>query len=310
MTPSPVRFPATAVVVTYASRETVGPCLEALRRSYDARLLRAVVVDNASPDGTADRVAREHPWVRLIRSPDNLGYGRGCNLGFQEVGTPYVLFMNPDVVIESDAVSTLIRFMDDRPAAGLAAPATLCGFGEYNHAGGLPTPGSMIAAFAGLPSAGHGRFRACAGDAAVRTDWLCGAVLLARSRAFRRLGGFDPRFFLYFEETDLCARARRAGYDLWVVGEALARHASNASARAVDPSLPPGGCLPHHYYRSRYYYLRKHFGWTAAVGTEALELGIKAAKDAARWIFRRPGPRELSVRLKGPLFRMPSLGSR
>src|SRR5882762_6680124 len=82
--------PVTAVMVSYASSQVIGETLTPLRAAWKDRLLRCIVVDNASPDGTADLVARDHPWVDLVRSPGNLGYGRGCNLGFERVSTPYV----------------------------------------------------------------------------------------------------------------------------------------------------------------------------------------------------------------------------
>src|SRR5687768_169670 len=100
----PAEDAVTVVMVTYSSSRVIGESLSPLRIPHQNGLIRCVVVDNASPDGTADRISQDYPWVELVRSPGNLGYGRGCNLGFERVRTPYVMFMNPDVIIGAEAI--------------------------------------------------------------------------------------------------------------------------------------------------------------------------------------------------------------
>ena len=128
---------------------------------------------------------------------------------------------------------------------------------------------------------------------------------MARKELLDRLGGFDPRFFLYFEETDLCRRAAAAGAELWAVGTAVARHASNSSARMVRPGLQDGGCLSEHYFRSRFYYLVKYHGWIAAALTDLAEVIFGGAYDLARIILRRPPKGDLRSRTSAPLLRLP-----
>ena len=298
MTPPAV----TAVLVTYRSAGVVGAALEALRPAQADGALGVIVVDNDSPDGTADRVAAEHPWATLVRSGGNLGYGRGCNLGFSRVASPYVLFMNPDVVITPAAIEALRAFLAARPRAGAAAPATRLAGSAWQHAGGLTTPWSVLARAAG----GRVPVRTVSGgQPALRADWLCGAVFLMPSALFRELGGFDPRFFLYFEETDLCRRIRAAGRELWLVGDAEAAHRRGDSARQVDPSLAEGECLPAHFYPSRYYYLVKHFGRVAAALAEGGELAAYGAKDLLRALRRDRRESLLGRRLKAPVFACP-----
>ena len=260
----------TAVMVTYRSGPAAVRALDPLRPAHERGDLRAVVVDNDSGDDTADRVAAAHPWAELIRGPRNLGYGRGCNLGFERVTTPYALIMNPDVLIRPEDVAKLADFLDARPSAGVVVPATRFAEREYQHAGGLPTP--LTVAW-GVPPP---RRPVMPGDAPFRTDWVCGALMMIRAEAFRDLGGFDPRFFLYFEETDLCLRMLEAGWELWATGEAVAEHIGGGSARAVDPSLRQGACLREHFYPSRYYYLRKHYGALMALFAETCDLASRA----------------------------------
>ena len=214
----------TAVMVTYQSGPAAARALDALRPAFDRGELRAVVVDNHSGDGTADLIAAAHPWVELVRSPQNLGYGRGCNLGFERVSTPYALIMNPDVLITPADVARLAELLDGRPRAAVAAPATRFAEREYQHAGGLPTPLSVAS---GKPPR---RRPILPGAEPFLTDWVCGAIMMIRSEAFQALRGFDPRFFLYWEEVDLCRRAEHAGFENWVLGEAVARHVVGASS--------------------------------------------------------------------------------
>ena len=299
-------FPVTVVMVSYRSSRVIGESLAPLEAAWKSGLLRCIVVDNSSPDETAEVVARDHPWVELVRSPGNLGYGRGCNLGFERVKSPFVLFMNADVIIDAAAITTLVEFLKSRGRAGMAAPATQFGrFEGLQFAGRIFTPWSLVASATGIQGLQPKPRFVRPGEAPFKTEWLCGAVILARSQAIRDVGGFDPRFFLYFEETDLCRRLSAAGWELWAVGSALATHYFGLSARQVDKTLSEGDCLSDHYYKSRYYYLSKHYGPLAAAVSEAVELAAKGARDLLRALLHRPARHELRNRLKAPVFRWP-----
>ena len=167
-----------------------------------------VVVDNDSGDGTIDFVREYYPWVRLIEAGENLGFGRGCNLGFAKVKTPYTLFLNPDSILPKDALQTLIDFMESHPKAGMCAPAILEANGELQVAGVLPTPLGLVKDSIGL--CGFPKLRQIQpGSDAFRTNWLCGAILLLRSDIFRDVGGFDPRFFLFHSSWDASLKEYR-----------------------------------------------------------------------------------------------------
>ena len=187
MRPQSREVPLTVVIVTFASQDVVGRTLSALASGHDSGLLDCLVVDNASPDRTREVITSDHPWVRMIASPKNLGYGRACNLGFNEVTTPYVLFMNPDVEIQPAGVARLLHHLEERPRAGIIAPATRIG-GEYQSAGGLPTPWSIARKAMGGVGALAGAGPILPGMAPYSTDWLCGAVMLVRSAMFRAIG--------------------------------------------------------------------------------------------------------------------------
>ena len=160
---------------------------------------------------------------------------------------------------------------------------------------------------AGLRSVAADRRHPVPGEPPFRTDWLCGAILLTRTAAFREVGGFDPRFFLYFEETDLCLRVAKAGHELWAVGAAHSNHIVGASSETVGGGRVHG-CIAAHYYPSRYYYLAKHHGWLAATCVEAADLALTTARGAVRAVSGG-GASMLTERWKAPIFRMPPRGA-
>lgn len=294
----------TVVTVTYNSRGTIGPALDALREAYDTGLADTVVVDNASHDGTAGFVAGHAPWATLVRNSGNVGFGRGCNRGFECVATPYVLLLNPDAVITAQSLITLVDFMVQNPPAGICGPAVRETSGALQPAGALPDPWKIMLRPL-LPGWASKELRhVVPGEAPTPSDWICGSVMLLRWRMLEEIGWFDPRFFLYFEETDLCYRARKAGWEIWTVGEAVAEHVNAASAKATKAHMM-GGTISEHYFKSRFYYMIKHFGWSAAIVAELGELifmFIRAAVD----LMRGKSYMSLGPRLRAPILKLPA----
>jgi N-acetylglucosaminyl-diphospho-decaprenol L-rhamnosyltransferase len=296
--------PVTAVIVTYQSARTIARTLAAARRCHDERLLDTIVVDNDSTDGTRGVIAREADWARVILSDKNNGFGRGCNIGFAHVTSPYTILINPDAVVESEAIRTMLRFMEQEPTAGIVAPATLCGEdgGEtvLQHMASCPTPWTIVRSAIPILRRRSTFAPIVPGAAPVRTGWVAGAVLMIRTDLVRRLEGFDPRFFLYWEETDLCKRVQDAGFGVWALGTALARHVVGASSRPEKRFLP----IAKHYFQSRYYYMAKHYGWLAATAAEVSEFALEAVQSVVDGVRGR-GLHRLRRRLQAPLLSMP-----
>lgn len=294
----------TVVAVTWRSRQKIGRCLEALRPMHDEKWLAAVVVDNDSADGTAELVRAEHPWARLIESGANLGFGRGNNLGLRLVTTPYVLFLNPDARITSEALGLMLRFLEEHPKAGVVGPAIDNGGGRAQPLCPFLTPELLSRrAFGRLHPDEHER-TIRSGASPERVSWVCGAVLLMRTELAKQLGGFDPRFFLYFEEMDLCKRAIEAGYEVWALGEALAEHEFASSSRQTGRKLYDG-CIAKHYFESRFYYLAKHHGIVRATVAEVLDYATCCLRGLKGFLVRRPHEQSL-VRIGSPLLRVPA----
>jgi GT2 family glycosyltransferase len=125
---------------------------------------------------------------------------------------------------------------------------------------------------------------------------------MIRTELLKRLQGFDARFFLYWEEIDLCRRAEELGYQTWAMGTALAHHVGGASSAPDDTRI--GGCIARHYYQSRYYYLLKHHGRAAATIAELGEFALLALWSFADFLRGRRTHR-LRPRLQAPLLSQP-----
>jgi GT2 family glycosyltransferase len=292
--------PVTGIIVTYQSAQTIGRALAAARRCHDAGLLDLVVVDNASRDATREILAREAGWARVVLEATNHGFGRGCNLGFALVDSPYTILINPDAVVEPDCLRALMLFLEQHCKAGIVGPATLCGSNEDPQpTGPCPTPWSVVRDAAPFLRRRSSAVPISPGSAPMRTGWVCGAILMIRSALMRELGGFDPRFFLYWEEVDLCRRAECAGFENWVLGTAVAQHVVGASSVGA-PRF--GTAVAKHYYQSRYYYMAKHHGWLAATAAEVAEF-LLLSLDA----LRGRGLQRLQPRLQAPLLSLPDV---
>jgi len=296
----------TAVVVTYQSAATVDLSMDYLRRCKEAGVMDCVVVDNASTDGTPQRLQAYAAWAELVCSPFNNGFGRGSNIGLARVRTEYTLFLNPDAVMAPAEVAKLVAFMDAHPDAGICGPSTLVGPTQeeatYQIVGRRITPLDVIRTNIPLlgPKDLYNEVRP--GMPEFETGWICGAVLLVRTAHVRSLGGFDPRFFLYWEEVDLCKRIEDSGQGVWMVPDALAWHMGGVSSAQVEGRI--NGCIPSHFYQSRYYYFVKHHGRCAAVLAELVEwLGLSLQTWADR--LRGRGAARIAPRRQTPLFSMP-----
>jgi N-acetylglucosaminyl-diphospho-decaprenol L-rhamnosyltransferase len=298
--------PVTAVIVTYQSERTIERALKGAKRGADEQLLDVVIVDNNSNDATREIIQREADWVRLILSEKNNGFGRGCNLGAEGVTSPYTIFINPDAVVEPAAIRTMLLFLEQHPNVGIVGPAIIegdtSGEIELQVAGQRATPWTMLASSVPLLRLPAISWPIIPGADPIQAGWVCGAVLMIRSELLTCLQGFDPRFFLYWEEIDLCKRADEMGYQTWALGQAVAHHVGGASSSFDDSRI--GGCIAKHYYQSRYYYMVKHYGRVAATIAELGEFVLLAAGSLADLARGRDAYR-LRPRLQASLLTQP-----
>ncbi|HVE68543.1 MAG TPA: glycosyltransferase family 2 protein [Solirubrobacteraceae bacterium] len=227
------------VVVHYRTPVELRACLDALR-AQRPRPAEILVVDNSAlVDGATSRPAPGEDW-EWVRSP-NVGYAAGCNVGVARTDSPLVTVLNADVTLEPDALSTLrARLLAGRRT--FAVGPRLWDPGGSIQLSARSDPG-VHTAFLGRSStitrALRRRGHTPAGLAAAENlraravDWVSGACQMFRRDAFARVGGFDERFWMYWEDADLCRRLREAGGEVWYEPAAQARHSTGASGRTV-----------------------------------------------------------------------------
>lgn len=220
----------TASVVSYNTRDLLRRCLRSLgaRRTDGEVALDVVVVDNGSTDGSVEMVRSEFPWVRLREATENLGYGRANNLALEGAFGRYFLILNSDTEVPAGTLAQMRDFLDARPEVGAAAPRLVLPNGRTQsyrrkdlRAWSLLCEQLSLGLLArnGEP------------DTPQNAEQLCGAALLVRLDLYQSVGGFDPAFFMYFEDVDLCARLRRTGSQLWYLPSVTIRHNLGGSSQ-------------------------------------------------------------------------------
>jgi N-acetylglucosaminyl-diphospho-decaprenol L-rhamnosyltransferase len=211
-----------AIIVTYNSEPHIARCIQSLLAQEGVEI-EVLVVDNASQDGTVSEVQRFGDRVHLIRSQRNLGFGRGCNLGFQHSQGRFVFILNPDAWLEqADALARLKCRMERETGWGLVGPRVTSpdGSPQLEPALHYPDQKRVNCTFAQLPG---------------KIAWVVGASLFIRRECFAQVEGFDPGFFLMCEEVDLCLRLRQCGWEIGHAPDILVRHVGFASECGADP---------------------------------------------------------------------------
>jgi GT2 family glycosyltransferase len=274
---------ASVVIVSFNTREVTRECLRTLEREADGVAYEAIVVDNASRDGSADMVAADFPGAILIRSDVNLGFGAANNRGFAVARGRHVVLLNSDAFLTPGALRRSVELLDADPRLGLVG-------GRLVGRDGAPQPSARqfnsvlndLLALSGLASSRprsrfFGRFDRTWADPAqpADVDWVPGAYSAIRAEALERAGPFDERFFLYYEEVDLCRRLKAAGYAIGYRPEIEVVHLGGESSRTVTRlSMSSSGAqLTLWRMRSAFLYYRKNHGWATARLARAVEGG-------------------------------------
>lgn len=241
----------TAILVSYNSRKVIGPAIASL--SADPNIAKVIVVDNSSTDKTPEMLRREFPQVEVIENPKNEGYGSGANIGLAKVATSYALMVNPDAILDTGATQALLDASKTHPDAAILAPALYDERDEL-HVSYKRNVFAREKRFGGqkLPA-----------DGELCCEYVSGAVMLFNMTLMKKVGFFDPNLFLYYEDDDVCLRARAAGYSVVYVPEARSMHLMGESSGAPRPESEQFKQM--HMIRSRLYIEEKYRGSTAAL---------------------------------------------
>lgn len=230
-------------IVLHNSEDHLPACLDSIRLDIADGRTELVAVDNASPDHSADIVAKTFPQASVIRSDENLGFAGGCNLAWPQTSGRYWLLLNPDVILEPRALPVLVQWMDDHPEVGAATPwlkdpAT----GELRYPGrAFPSVWVILLEMLRLHRLLPRRTRARLlqgpyvrpghpAETPRYAGWIPATAMIVRREAVTDAGTLDDRFFLYGEDIEWCWRIRRAGWRIGVCPGPTAQHYESSSA--------------------------------------------------------------------------------
>jgi len=266
------------LVVNWNTRDRLRRCLEALARLPAPVSCDVVVVDNGSTDGSAEMVASGFPSVRFLQNARNEGFARAVNRGVAETDAPFVLLLNSDAELQSGALATLAGTLRDHPDVAAAGAQLFKPDGRIQHA--FDVFPSLLTELVnkGLlrrlwPSRHPSRLQARSESCEV--DSLIGACMMIRRAAIEDVGGLDPRFFVFYEETDWCLRARRDGWRIVLVPGARAVH-GQGETKAHHP-----GRARVESWRSKYAYFDKHRGRRVRAFLQAVSFARLSVQVAA-----------------------------
>jgi N-acetylglucosaminyl-diphospho-decaprenol L-rhamnosyltransferase len=269
----------TIVIVNYNTGPALRACLASAISDLGDVDWTAVVVDNASTDGSLDELDTSARIV-VLSNAVNVGFGAAVNQAARHHSAPLLWLLNPDCVVRPGTVSTLWRTMQAHPTCAIAGPQLLNADGSTQQsARGEPTPWTGLFGRHGLitrffpNSAGsqanlRARALVAGGAESAEVDWVMGAAMLIRRDRFDAVGGFDERFFLYWEDADLCHRLRERGESVRFVPAGLVEHVGGQSSKTAQRIAVRA------FHKSAYLYYATHivrspwhpgrwFAWTA-----------------------------------------------
>jgi GT2 family glycosyltransferase len=282
------------IIVNWNAGRQLHDCLQSIACSPDYSLSGVIVIDNGSTDDSLEALNSGDIPVSVVRNDTNRGFAAACNQGAAERTADYLLFLNPDTILNSDSLSGPIVFLEDPTNSSIG----IVGIKLVDENGApnpwccrFPTPRMFFHEMSGLSHIKPDLF-----PGYVMTEWnhedsrdvdhLLGAFYLMRRRVFVEMGGFDERFFVYKEDLDFSLRAKRAGWRSHYLAEFSAYHRGGGSSHQIKATRL------FYAMRSRIQYGYKHFGWMSATGLVA---GTFLFEPVARvlWAIMRGSGREV-----------------
>lgn len=254
----------TVLIVSFEVRDVLRTCLASIRSAPARHSRHVIVTDNASSDGSVAMVQSEFPEIAVNALQKNIGFAQACNLAAAQSAGKWILLLNPDTEVQPDAIDALVDFAEANPGPGVYGGRTIFANGQVNIAScwGLPTPWSVTSKAFGLSSLfarseffNSERIAEWQRDSIREVGYVVGCLMLVRRDLWDKLGGFDPSYWMYGEDCDLCIRAAKiTGMRPLVTPEAQIVHhvggsCPDQSARAVLIA------------KSRATVIRRHWPW-------------------------------------------------
>jgi GT2 family glycosyltransferase len=246
------------ILVNYNDCLHLKDCLSSLTDTVKDISFEVIVIDNQSSDGSPEWIREHNPHVRLTVNSENLGFAKANNQGIKESRGQYILFLNTDTILKPQAVAMLLEELKSNRTIGAVGPALLCGEQAIQVSFGEKVS-FLREIFQKLVLNPYYRFRLKRGMKKRPVGWLSAACLLTRKDILEEVGRFDEKFFLYFEDIDLCVRIGEKGYVLEYLPQSRVFHLGGASTEGLK-------LFSRYYYRkSQLHFYQKHSSKTSLI---------------------------------------------
>ena len=219
-----------AVIVTYNSEAVIRKCIQSIKNQVDA----IIVVDNNSSDKTIKKL-NGYENLTLIEQKTNLGYAQAVNRGIQVASflrSKYMIIMNPDIIAEPGSIETMRKFIDRNKDSGIVGPAVK--HAKRSGKGFMYDLGGKINWLIGRSR--HVNVETIKGNRPLSRDYVSGCFMVIKAAALTKIGKFDERFFMYYEDDDICTRMKQKGYTVYNLPSARVYHVEAASSGWMSPS--------------------------------------------------------------------------
>jgi GT2 family glycosyltransferase len=253
------------LVVSFNTRDLIAPMMQALQVAMQDQSYEVIFVDNASSDGSAALIAAQYPQHRLLVNTRNVGFGRANNQAAAVATGEFLLLLNTDAFVAADTVSRTIGFMREHPDCGILGVKLVGRDNELQPSCRyFPTPLRLFLGHAGLthfvPESMRMDNLDWAHDAVRECDWVPGCYILMRRTVYQAIGLFDARYFLYYEEVDLCRQTKRAGWKVYFYPDTTVVHIGGESAKTQATLTSGGRQISALQVESELLYTRKFYG--------------------------------------------------
>ncbi len=254
-------------IVNYNSRNNLKNCLSSLKpflSENDGKAEVIVINNDADPVGNVlSDLPLSNEGLKTIEINENIGFGKAHNKGFLKGSGDYVLFLNPDTEVTAESVSNMIKIFEADKRVGIIGPSLIDLEGKIQKDcyGFKKTPLSTLKSK--LPKTK----KISQNKEYFEVDWVSGGAMMIRSGLFSTLGGFDEKYFMYFEDVDLCLQAKKRGWKVIACSDIKVRHQSGKSFSSNKEKKK-------YYYESQNYYLKKNFGSWQARSIKILRLPL------------------------------------
>lgn len=251
------------VIVNHNAKDYLRQCLTSLYGFQSSLSFEIIVVDNKSHDGSCAMIRQDHPQVHLIENRENVGFARGNNIGIKESQGEYILLLNSDTKVVDNAIDKLVAFLDSRPdVAVVTSRLVYRNMTDQGVARMFPTPMNALFGRRSLltrlfPNNKYSKrymiSRRNQSEEPFEVDWVSGACLMVRKKVIEDVGLLDERFFMYWEDADLCFRIKQKKWKIYCIPEAIVIHFEGKSSQKQKNSR-----MIIEFNKNVYRYYRKH----------------------------------------------------